>query len=134
MIVKKAGCILINKETKKIGLVYRQNKNDYSFPKGHLEEDESLIECAIRETKEEVGRNCEIVSENIYIERYVTPSGEDVEMYYYLAIDKGSYDNTNEDSHDLVWMDFDKIEETLSYPGLKLAWSNMKGVVMNAVF
>ena len=53
MSVKKAGSILVNKETKKIGLVYRTKKDDYSFPKGHLEKDETLQECAIREIIEE---------------------------------------------------------------------------------
>ena len=45
MITKKAGCILINLETKKIALVNR--KNEYSFPKGHLEEGEKFEECEI---------------------------------------------------------------------------------------
>ena len=53
MKVKKAGCILINKKTKEIGLVYRIKHKDYSFPKGHLEKNETLKECAIRETEEE---------------------------------------------------------------------------------
>ena len=44
MKVKKAGCILINKKTKKIGLVYRIKHKDYSFPKGHLEKNETLKE------------------------------------------------------------------------------------------
>lgn len=38
MSIKKAGTILINLENKKIGLVYRENQKDYTFPKGHLEE------------------------------------------------------------------------------------------------
>ncbi len=33
MKVEKAGTILINLETKKIGLIYRKKQNDYSFPK-----------------------------------------------------------------------------------------------------
>lgn len=37
MKIKKVGCILINKETKKIGLIYRKKQNDYSFLKGHQE-------------------------------------------------------------------------------------------------
>ena len=51
----KAGIILINKN--KIALIYRNNYNDYSFPKGHLEDGESLIECAIRETEEDIKRD-----------------------------------------------------------------------------
>ena len=35
--IKKAGCVLVNIETRQVGLVYRNKKNDYSFPKGHLE-------------------------------------------------------------------------------------------------
>ena len=31
--IKKAGTILINKHD--IGLIYRDNYDDYSFPKGH---------------------------------------------------------------------------------------------------
>ena len=61
MKVEKAGCILINKENNKIGLIYRQKQKDYSFPKGHRESEESLIECAIRETAEETKKIYESV-------------------------------------------------------------------------
>lgn len=53
MKVEKAGTILINLKTKKIGLIYRKKQKDYSFPKGHKEINETLMECAIRETNEE---------------------------------------------------------------------------------
>lgn len=33
----KVGCMLINKDNKCIGLVYRDKQKDYSFPKGHGE-------------------------------------------------------------------------------------------------
>ena len=62
MKVEKAGCILINKKNNKIGLIYRQKQKDYSFPKGHRESEESLIECAIRETAEETKRDCILYS------------------------------------------------------------------------
>ena len=125
--VKKAGCILINVEEKAVALVYRQKQNDYSFPKGHLEGKESLIECAIRETAEETKRDCILLDDNpIYIEEYVTPSGEDVKLYYYLSKDIGPSNNTSEDTHDTYWIPFDKVEDILSYDSLKKVWNSIK--------
>ena len=54
--VNKAGCILINPNTNQVGLIYRSKHDDYSFPKGHQEEGETVMECAIRETIEETLR------------------------------------------------------------------------------
>lgn len=41
-------------------VIYRENFDDYSFPKGHLEEKESLEEAALRETTEETGVSAKI--------------------------------------------------------------------------
>ncbi len=127
--VKKAGCILINTEEKTIALVLRK-QNEYSFPKGHVEEGESLIECAIRETEEETKRACEILeNEPIYTEGYVTPRGEDVIMYYFLAKDIGLSSNTSEDTHQTFWLPYDEVYNKLSYPSLKTVWNNTKDKV-----
>ena len=42
MITKKAGTVLVNIEKNQVGLVYREKKGNFSFPKGHLEKNESL--------------------------------------------------------------------------------------------
>ena len=132
MKVLKAGCILINLEKKEIGLVYRKSKNDYSFPKGHLEAGETLAECAIRETEEETGRMCHLVSsEEIYILKYLTPRDEDVENYFFLAIDDGqSQKNVPDDlKEELVWIPIENVESKLSYENLKELWNNSKYLV-----
>jgi 8-oxo-dGTP pyrophosphatase MutT (NUDIX family) len=130
MVVQKAGCILVDKKNKKIALIYRTKQNDYSFPKGHLEKNETLIECAIRETIEETKRNCEvIVKEPLVVENYVDSKNCDVKMHYYLALDKGASDNTCDDRHDLIWTDFNNVEQTLSYQSLKTVWNKVKNTV-----
>lgn len=128
MKVLKAGCILLNKETKQIGLVYRIKREDYSFPKGHLEDGETLKECAIRETEEETGRKCHIVSAEICKICFTNPVGEDVENYFYLAIDDGPSDMIiPEDLQEqLLWKPLGEVVEILTYENLKEVWNNAK--------
>ena len=68
--VKKAGCILINVKDKTVALVYREKQDDYSFPKGHMEEGETEQETAIREVKEETNIDAIILSDKKYISEY----------------------------------------------------------------
>lgn len=128
--VKKAGCILLNLENKSIAIVHREKQKDYSFPKGHLESGESLIECAIRETAEETKFDCELLEETpVYIETYITPNGEDVEMYYYISKYTGLSNNDSEDKHQTLWVPYEKVYEILTYDSLKNVWENVKDKV-----
>lgn len=130
METQKAGCILINTQTKSIGLIYRDHHNDYSFPKGHVEEGETALETAIRETAEETKREAAVIDGvNPYEEHYTTPKGEACVCYMFLALDNGPSDNDSTDTHDLVWTPFDKVEETLSYPSLKTVWNFFKPAI-----
>ena len=134
MQVKKAGTILINLNTKKIGLVYRKNNDDYSFPKGHLEKDETLQECAIRETEEETNRRNHLINENeIFILTYTNSLGEDVECYYYLAFDDGESEKEikRKLKEQLVWVSPNKVKETLSYDNLRIMWHKIEKKVSN---
>lgn len=125
--IQKSGCILINLSQKKIALVCRDG--GYSFPKGHLKKDETLIECAIREIKEETGHNCHLVGDKeISIIHYNNSKGEKVENYFYLAIDDGiTNDEINEnDTEKTEWIKYSDVENTLSYQNLKDFWNEIK--------
>ena len=131
--IEKAGCILINKETRKIALIYRDYRNDYSFPKGHIEEGESLVECAIRETEEEIKRKVKLVSDDIFcIEEYVNHD-ENIRVNYYLGYDDGVSDNTSLETHDLIWCDIDEVENKLTYNTSKQMFISVKNNIFNSI-
>ena len=119
----KAGCVLINKESKKVAIIYREKQRDYSFPKGHMELGETIQECAIRETAEETKRVAKIVEGyQPFEERYTTPSGEKCVCYTFIAFDMGPSDNQSEDTHDTYWIPIDEVESKLTYTNLKVMW------------
>lgn len=124
--MNKAGTILLSKDYKKVGLVYRTKLDDYSFPKGHIEKDETLIECALRETEEETGRKCTLITnEEIGKLEYVNYEGT-IYTHLFLAIDNGPTTKfINEyDKENLVWVDINEVANKLTYNDLKEFWLN----------
>ena len=132
----KGGSVLINKETKKVALIYRPSLNDYSFAKGHMEEGETVKDCAIRETIEETGRAVKLLKDDpIYINKYQTPSGEDVEVYLYLALDCGEFEGeiAEKDREICEWYSIDEIAEKLTYDNNKEMWKEIEHIVNEAL-
>ena len=132
MIVKKAGCILLDFNNKKVGVIYRKKQDDYSFPKGHLEVGETLEECAIRETEEETGRICRIIDfKELPVLSYIDSKGQNVEAHYYLSYDEGSSLKVFDESlvHDILWLSLNEVECKLSSSNLISFWTQIKPIV-----
>ena len=133
--MNKGGCVLISSDCKKIGLVYRKKKNDYSFPKGHIEDGESIVECALRETEEETGRKCKLLSEfPLAIMTYTNSEGE-INNYMFLARDMGESEKLikEEDREQFVWVDYDDVENKLTYQNLRDFWGEIKEQVLSFI-
>lgn len=130
--LKKAGCILINLDNKEVALVCRNG--EYSFPKGHLEENETLQECAIRETIEETGHNCHLLNnKELSIIKYNDSEGNEIENHLFLAIDDGlsKIEINEKDKEITVWKKYNEVEETLSHQNQKEFWNEIKFEIEN---
>ena len=55
---KSCGCIVLDKRTV---LLIKHNSGHWDFPKGHVEGEESEVETAIREVKEETGLDAKAI-------------------------------------------------------------------------
>ncbi|HHU52684.1 MAG TPA: NUDIX domain-containing protein [Clostridiaceae bacterium] len=85
---KSCGAIVftrLNGEIKYI-LVKQQN-GIYSFPKGHVENDETELETALREINEETGLNPRIIDGFKVSDEYPLPNKDNVikQVVYFLA-------------------------------------------------
>lgn len=129
--VNKAGTILINKETKKIGLIHRTKQNDYSFPKGHQESNEDIISCAIRETEEETQRCVEIREDELACQTYVDSRGDECNVHWFIANDLGQSEKKFDEDlkHTLMWVDIDEVEKLLTYDNLKELFLENKAII-----
>lgn len=72
---KSCGCIIIEDGIKV--LLVKQTKGHWIFPKGHVEADETEMETAIREVKEETNVDVEVEGNKRYTMRYVTDKGKE---------------------------------------------------------
>ena len=82
---KSCGCIII--EDKKV-LLIKQTNGVWGFPKGHVEENETELQTAEREVKEETNIDVKTLSEtlghanvNITLNRYVHSSLDTKKKY-----------------------------------------------------
>lgn len=127
----KAGSILLSQDHTKACLVHREKLNDISFPKGHIEGNESYLDCAIRETEEETGYSCKpLLTDPLGIITYTNYEGE-VIVFMYLLEECGltTKDIPDCDREEPIWLDLQDVENKLSYSNLKTFWNDNKNKI-----
>lgn len=114
---KSCGCIII--ENSKV-LLIKQIKGIWGFPKGHVEKDETELETAIREVKEETNIDVEIQEDKRYTMNYKTDKGADKEVVLFLAKKIGGDIKPQESEVSVIeWLDFDEAIKKISYENTK---------------
>jgi 8-oxo-dGTP diphosphatase len=88
---------------------------DWSFPKGKLEEGETFEMAALREVQEETGMTCRLlrfIGHTEYIDRKGRPKAV---AYWVMAVVSGEF-APNEEVDELRWMALETASQQLSYP------------------
>ena len=88
-------------------LVHRPRYNDWSLPKGKVEEGEALISCAYREILEETGFNIKLGPYVGSVEYYVPDGLKHVAYWSASLIEDHSSFHANEEVDQLIWLDIE---------------------------
>ncbi|HVB92395.1 MAG TPA: NUDIX hydrolase [Acidimicrobiales bacterium] len=115
-VVQAAGGLLIRREhgELEIAVVHRPEHQDWSFPKGKLEEGETFEMGALREVKEETGITCRLlrfIGHTEYVDRKGRPKAV---AYWVMAAGTGTF-SPNEEVDELRWMSPTGAARLLSY-------------------
>jgi 8-oxo-dGTP pyrophosphatase MutT (NUDIX family) len=118
-IIQAAGGLVVRRRPRDLGLdilvVHRPVHQDWSFPKGKLEGNETLEATAMREVREETGFTCRIVrfiGHTEYVDRKGRPK---TVAYWVMAVDHGSF-VANDEVDEVRWLTLSEASDLLSYP------------------
>jgi 8-oxo-dGTP diphosphatase len=116
-VVQAAGGLVVRRRNGnlEIVLVHRPVHQDWSFPKGKLEEGETFEMAALREVEEETGMTCRLlrfIGHTEYIDRKGRPKAV---AYWVMAVVSGEF-APNEEVDELQWVDLETASDQLSYP------------------
>jgi 8-oxo-dGTP diphosphatase len=98
-----------------IAVAHRPVHQDWSFPKGKLEEGETFEEAALREVEEETGLACRLlrfIGHTEYVDRKGRPKAV---AYWVMAAQSGSF-VPNAEVDEMRWVTLDGASRLLSYP------------------
>lgn len=107
-------------------LVQNKNGNHFSFPKGHVEKQESIMDTAKREVLEETGIVFDIVSDKMEVVTYLMPNGIYKDVYYFLG-EAQNQKITRQQSEVMHagWYNYDQVLTYLTYDNDKKIFVKM---------
>jgi 8-oxo-dGTP pyrophosphatase MutT (NUDIX family) len=112
VIVRAAGGVVVRDE--EILLVHRPKYDDWTFPKGKADPDESDEDCALREVEEETGFRCSLERE-LPSSSYTDSRGRAKVVRYWLMRPEGGRFEPTPEIDEIAWMSRDDAAGQLSY-------------------
>ena len=120
MSVKKAGAVILSKQNpESVFLLYQAKQQAWSFPKGHVDEGESVEAAAVRDTLEETGLKVSIIAPLMMMPYNNSKDGDiELEMFLVRSLDDSTHKNEYE-GNDFLWVNYHDVEEKLGFENLK---------------
>lgn len=114
---KCCGCIII-KDGKV--LLVQENEGHWGLPKGHVEENETEIETAKREVKEETNLDVEIDSSKKYEISYNIRDEIDKTVYFFPAkVIGGNLERQKSEINEVKWVSIKEAASVITHDNLK---------------
>ena len=116
-----AGAIVYTKNNNEINYLLIQDfHNNWGFPKGHLENDETLFVAAKREISEEVGLTVSIDSNFLEPLNYIMPNGKEKQSNYFIAYYENQIPTKQlEEVKQIKILPYDKARQLLTFDNMK---------------
>jgi len=126
--IRAAGGVVIRmaKKGPKVLLVHRPDYNDWSFPKGKLDEDEKFKQAAHREVLEETGYDCKLHRPSLPSIHYKDRKGRSKEVRYWLMTAIAGEFEPNDEVDMIAWVRIDKVADRLSYEKDQVFFKELK--------
>jgi 8-oxo-(d)GTP phosphatase len=114
--VRAAGGIILRGEgsDRSVALVHRPRYDDWSFPKGKLDQDEDEASAALREVEEETGLRCKL-GRSVGAVTYRDRRGRSKVVRYFQMDANGGAFTPNHEVDELRWVAVDEATHVLSY-------------------
>lgn len=129
---KSCGALVYRKYhgNTEILLIKHINSGHWSFPKGHVENDETEVETAVREIKEETGIDVIIDQSFREIVTYSPRRDTHKEVVYFIAKAKNTdFTPQTDEIADIKWVEIGRAGSVLSYDNDKSIVNKAKNFI-----
>lgn len=133
---KSCGAVVYKKENDGLKfLLVHQSNSHYSFPKGHTEKEETEIETALREIKEETNLDVEIDTNFKKVITYLVESKNVLKDCVYFVATPISFDLKSQEGEieECIWCSYDEIMEKLEFENSKEVFKEAYKYIKNLI-
>jgi 8-oxo-dGTP pyrophosphatase MutT (NUDIX family) len=116
-VIRAAGGVVLRASRSgetEVAIIHRPEYDDWTFPKGKVEPNESPEDAALREVREETGLRCELVRA-LGCTAYVDRRGRDKVACYWVMEVRGGRFKPGIEVDRMLWLPVDEAAKRLTY-------------------